>query len=62
MSTVINYLILLVSLFFCSAFQYSAAQKDDNPFKIEVTFIEGQNRNVSDALKSVHSIISTIWD
>ena len=28
---------------------YIAAQKEDTPFKIEVTFIEGQNRIINDA-------------
>jgi hypothetical protein len=29
--------------------QYFAVTQKDSPFKIEITFIEGQNRNVSDA-------------
>lgn len=49
-----NYLISASAvLTFClsslMAQQYSAAQNEDTPFRIEVTFIEGQNRNISDA-------------
>jgi len=50
----IHMLSVIASSVFCSSYiaaaqPYLAAQKEDTPFKIEITFIEGRNRNVSDA-------------
>lgn len=50
----IHMLSIIALSVFCSSYiaaaqPYIAAQKEDSPFKIEVTFIEGRNRNVSDA-------------
>lgn len=49
-----NHLVsVLALLVFCSSCittqLYTSAQKDDTPFVIEVTFIEGQNRTINDA-------------